>query len=566
MEDGVEFELALKNEMSGPAHEAKSAISELTAALKANSEAIRGAEGGHKKLGESLHEAGEKAKESEGFFKEFGKSLIPQIALGELAAEGIKKIGETIVEGFKFAVEASEFKENMTDAYSVVLDSADQGKAMFEEVDALAATVHMPAEKAHELASSLMLQGLESQEAVQSTIAAVSDLQRTGLAAGAAKLQSTIERSLAAGHFELGKGGKSLKGTGVSVDELYAQLAHNLHKSVQEVQYEMKAGKISVEDGTLALTGAIDKGKVGIIAAGKYGIGDVVTDIKNTVRGLFQETNVSPLIDAFKSVAESIKPGSEGAKEFKETLDGLVSVAGDLVSAAASIAGAFGDAFLGLKHLAEGAIDTLSDVGKKIQDTFGTKEDKAWSAQAEKDVDERQNKLLRERSGKAWVADAVKGGGIDIDKWAAEGDAKNAAVVAIPVGHDIGQGLAYGIRETKADVYAAGHELGKAAHEGAKAGADAHSPSRKMFELGQDMGEGLMLGWEDMLGDIHKGMSLSVMPPHLDVRGGQGGSRVVDIGGIHVEVHGVANADEIMTLLPSAIVDMLEQASNEAGA
>ena len=565
--EGVEFDLALKDEMSSPAHDAKAAVIELTAALKANAEAIKGAEGSHKRLGKSLHEAGEHAKEGKGFFEEFGKSLIPQIALAELAAEGIKKVGEAIVEGFKFAVEASEFKENMTDVYSVVLDSASEGRAMFEEVDKLAATVHMPAEKAHELASSLMLQGLESQEAVQSTIAAVSDLQRVGLGAGADKLQSIIGRSLAAGHFELGKGGKSLKGTGVSVDELYAELGRNLHKSVAEVKAEMKAGTIGVEEGTLALTHAIDKGKVGIVAAGKYGIGDVVTDIKNTVRGLFQETNVSPLIDAFKSIAESIKPGSDGAKEFKETLDGLVSVAGDLVNAGAAIAGAFKDAFLGIKHLAEDAIDALSGVGKKVQDVFGSQKDKDFSSQAERDVANRENNEMKVRSGKAWIDDAKKGGGLDLDKLFDEKDAQNASVVAQPVGKEIGQGLAFGIRQSHEEIHAAGVEGGKHAVAGFREGADAHSPSRATFALGQDMGEGLLLGWEDRLDDVHKGMSLSVMPPSLDVKGGRGGGgRSIDVGGIHVEVHGVANADEIMNLLPSAIVDLLEQASNEAGA
>jgi hypothetical protein len=38
------------------------------------------------------------------------------------------------------------------------------------------------------------------------------------------------------------------------------------------------------------------------------------------------------------------------------------------------------------------------------------------------------------------------------------------------------------------------------------------------------------------------------------------------MGGVTVQIHGVAHAEDILTLLPSALVDVLEQASNEAGA
>lgn len=563
MEDGLEFDLALKNEMSGPANEAKSAILELTAALKANAEAVKAAEGGHKKHADGFKEVGKHAKESEGILKEFTSSLIPQIALGELAAEGLKKIGETIVESFKFAVEAGEFKENMTDVYSVVLDSADEGKAMFKEVDELAKNVHMPADKAHELASSLMLQGLESQEAVQSTIAAVSDLQRVGLAAGADKLQAIIGRSLAEGHFSVKA--KQLKGTGVSIDDLYSELAHNLHTSVTNVKEEMKEGKIGVEEGTLALTNAIDKGKVGTIAAAKYTFGDVMTDAKNAIRGVFQETDTKPLIDAFKSMADNLKPGTEGAKELKETMDGLITVAGSLIDLAGTLGSALETAFLGIKHAAEGLRDAAQDAFDWITKTAGatlqSPKDKAWSDQAEKDVEARQNKEMRERSGTAWIDDAKKGGGLDIDKFIKEEEAKATAA-----GVDIGQGLADGLRQKADEIHKAGKELGIAAHEGAKEGADAHSPSRKMFGLGEDMGEGLMLGWESQLDDLHDSLSMTIMPPALDVApSNPGGGRHIDASGMHVEINGVSGAEDILSLLPSAIVDALEQAANEMG-
>lgn len=566
MEDGIEFDLALKNEMSGPAQEAKKSIHALAEEAGLGGEAIA-------KLGKHVKEAGEHAKESKGVFEEFGKSMIPQIALGELAAEGIKKVGQAMIEGVKFAIQASEFKENMTDAYAVILNGAEEGKAMFKEVDKLAATVHMPAEKAHELASSLMMQGLKSEEAVQSTIAAVSDLQRTGLAAGADKLQGLIGRSLASGHFDVKS--RQLKGTGVSIDELYLEIARNMHKGVAQVKLEMKEGKISTEDGVLALTNAIDKGKVGVIAAGKYGIGDAVTDIKNKVRGLFQEADAGPVVDAFKHLAESIAPGTDGAKEFKDVLDGIISLTGGLVDMAGTIGSAFGTAFSTIKSLATGAMGLLRDAGQKVQDLLGTKADKDWSKQAEKDVDTRVNKDIENRHGGAWweshkgqqVTDKeLEDMSVGLSKDVPQGPSPEAKEKAAITGKDIGTGLALGLQFSEEQVRAAGVGLGKAAHEGAKAGADAHSPSRKMMSLGEDMADGLMLGWEGALGDVHESLS-GVMPPKLTAAGaaGSGGKQItIEVGGI--AIHGVAHAEDILTLLPSALTDVLEQAALEMGA
>ena len=133
-------------------------------------------------------------------------------------------------------------------------------------------------------------------------------------------------------------------------------------------------------------------------------------------------------------------------------------------------------------------------------------------------------------------------------------------------GADIGTGIADGIRGTHPDVKAAGHEAGKAALEGAREATDSHSPSRKMAELGRGMTDGFALGIEDGIGDAQGALEWAVRPPDMAPANGNGGSRHVEVGGIHVEIHTGAHADEIVTLLESQLVDVLERAAMEAGA
>ena len=582
----MEEEFRIKDEASSPVKAMTEALHGLTEALKSSAGASEKAEYGYGKLGRAAREAGEHAEKAHkhdggGFFS----SLIPEIAAGELAAEGLKKLAEAAVEGVKFAIEASEFKENMVDAYGAIQGGAEEGEKTFQEIDALAKKIHAPTEKAHELAQRLMLSGLENTEAVTETIKAVTALQRTGLEAGAQKLQMIVERGEAAGHFDLSA--KMLKGTGASVDAVYRGIAERLHVNQANVKAMIKAGQVDVETGVLALDEAVNLGRAGQIAAKKLTLSDVMVDAKNTIRGLFQEANSGPIVDAFGRIADSIKPGTEGAEKFKATLDGIISAVAGLIDLGGQLASWGASAFKAAHDAADGALSALKEAAEWAAKIAGRdKKDEAWSDAAEKDVDRREDKELR---GK--VMRAQMPGSIDVDQWAAQEDARNATgQVAVgqersadeardrglhapgeveearKTGADIGTGIAEGIRGTHPDVKAAGHEAGKAALEGAREATDSHSPSRKMAELGRGMTDGFALGIEDGIGSAQGALEWAVRPPDMAPANGNGGSRHVEVGGIHVEIHTGAHADEIVTLLESQLVDVLERAALEAGA
>lgn len=564
MSDGFEFVTAIKDEASGPADNTISALDRLTAALDRNEAAFKRNQGAHKGLGESLQDVGRHAKESKGFLSEFGESLIPQIALGELAAEGIKKIGEGIIEGAKFAIEASEFRENTELAYATVLGTAEEGKRTYEEIDKLARVNHLPAEQAQGLASELMLQGLQNQKELTDTVAAVGALQRTGQEQGANRLKKIVESSLVTEKFQVNA--KQLRGTGVQIDELYADIADRLHVGKDQVKALMKAGKVDVDVGVAALDDAVNKGNIGKLAAQKYGVPDALTDIKNNLRGLFQNTDASPITNSLKGIADGLKEGTEGGKALQDTISTLIDLTGGLVSAGTGLASGLASAFKEIKSLAQGAIDSIHDLSKPAPGS--------WGAQADKDVDARIHKELmaaKERADLQDLQDQEKPGAKPFKdplhpdlKDPVEKARAEALERGKTIGGDISTGMAEGIRDQKAAVDKAISDVAGGVITKGKEKLDSHSPSRKMMALGRDTVSGFEMGLEDGKDRAASVMSFDVQAPKVQPSGGSSRGAVY-VGGLTIEINGVSHADEILPLVEEHVADVFERLQLELG-
>jgi hypothetical protein len=377
-----------------------------------------------------------------------------------------------------------------------------------------------------------------------------------------------------------------LKGTGASVDAVYRGIAERLHVNQVNVKDMIKAGTVDVETGVMALDEAINLGKAGQIAAKKLTLSDVMVDAKNTIRGLFQEANSGPIVDAFGRIADSIKPGTEGAEKFKDTIDGIINAVAGLIDLGGQLASWGASAFKAAHDAADATLGALKEAAEWAAKIAGRdKKDEAWSNAGEAEIEKREDKQVR-----AAISKKAMPGSIDVEQWAAAEDARNATgQVAVgqersadeardrglhapgeveearKTGADIGTGIADGIRGTHPDVKAAGHEAGKAALEGAREATDSHSPSRKMAELGRGMTDGFALGIDDGIDKAQGALEWAVRPPEMAPANGNGGSRTVDVGGVHVTIHSGASADEIATLLESQLVDVLERAALEAG-
>ena len=340
MAEGFEYIAEIRDEMSGPADAIKKSLHGLQEAFHATGEAEKKARDSSGRFISSQRSAVEalghhtegmaKAKEHLTGFSEqwhkFGESMIPQVAIGELVAEGIKKVGEAaieaakavaefVIETTKFAVEASEFKEATIGAYEAIQGTAEEGERTYAAIEKLAASMHMPTDKAQDIAKTLMEQGLENVGLVKGAIETISNLERAGLGGAADKFKSVIERSLSAGHFVMPK-----KLSGIQQESVYGELAKELGKSVAEVKRDMKAGLIATEAGIGALETVVNSSKIAEIARKKFTMADALTDLQNAWRSMLQDIDASPLTDAFRDFVSIFQDGSSSAGDMKDVM------------------------------------------------------------------------------------------------------------------------------------------------------------------------------------------------------------------------------------------------------
>lgn len=102
------------------------------------------------------------------------------------------------------------------------------------------------------------------------------------------------------------------------------------------------------------------------------------------------------------------------------------------------------------------------------------------------------------------------------------GDTNNLGGASRQSGKDIASGLVDGMESMVAMVRAAGKRLGQSGVEGAREGADAHSPSRATQRLAHDMGDGEILGFRERAGAVAEAAQKALVP---DVDTGKGGAR-----------------------------------------
>jgi hypothetical protein len=293
------------------------------------------------RFGNEIENLGKKTNRANGFLNQLHSRLFGQLAAASLAARAIRYVGRELKEFAEFDLNAPVFKENTELAYATVLKSAEKGKRTFETLDDIAREVHLPSEKAHDIATHLMEQGLHDTLRVSQVIEASAALIRTGNEKGAEKLMSIIDRSIAVGHFGTGgKGGgraaRQFAGLGIS-----ATLAH-----------ELASGKVTVEDGIKKIYDAIEGGDIGKVAKARFDLKDFGADVSNTFRRVAQNTDLHGFDASLRGLDESItKLGQDGG-----LLNTVFQGAADAFGWAASRAAEF---TTGIEHLAEGLRDAF---------------------------------------------------------------------------------------------------------------------------------------------------------------------------------------------------------------
>ena len=520
--EGFAFETELVDHMSGPAGKEAESLENLAKAAMHAEGAVHG-------LGEAHKHASAEILTAKGFMREFGHSLVPEVALGELAAEGVKKIaesavevaetfGELAVEGVHFALEMSEFKENAIAAYTIVKGTAAEGEETFQQIEELGLAIHAPVEKAQNMAQQLMQEGLENTQAVKDVIQSVTELQRTGNERGADRLQTLIERSLAAGTFTVK--GKALAGTGIQMPALVQQLATDLHQPLARVKEELKAGKIVAEEGISALESVFYKSKIHQIAEEKFSLGDLATDMRNSFKGMFEDFDVSPIMDPLRDLATLIDGNTASGRLLGTTIhmgfQGLIDITGDAIEEVTL----FG---LNLEKWAlKGLLAVMPlirmlgevvELGQKVREALGIK-------------------------GETYGVGILKG----FDEW------RHRIGGRVEPGEP---GFVGPVQAPVDEAHKAGKQIADGLVGGVKDGLGIHSPSAVMAELGHHAADGFAIGVDQGTRDMPESRSVTV-----------------ENGAIQVTVHAPqahATAEEIREVTTSALEDVLEQLILELG-
>lgn len=585
--EGYEYLVSIKDELTANTNEMVKGLTRLELALKKTDEAAERANDAIKKVGSGGHGLASGISYAVRSFDDLRRGG-GYAANGLLdAAKAAERLGPGgVIAGIGIAalaadvgitalsLEMSEFKKNTTEAYEVL--GGGGGAKKFEQLDALSESIHAPAVKVHEFASSLMSEGLTNQEALYKTVRAVTDLQRVGLDSGAQKIQSIVSRSLAEGHLDIGKKGRGLAGTGVTEDAL----ASVLGVSRKKLDADLKSGKISVEQGIQAIDDVIIKGKIGDLAQKKFTATDAFADLHNAIRKTFQDADASPLTDALKEVSEGFRDGSDNANTLKDIIQTTIEAGGGLIRWADDLKNAFSEDFQAAKDAASSAFDWIvahdpthsaAEKAKRLKDIhFGE------HMMAREEAVQRQQKAQSELQGLAnsgasvsELAKAAKRKGVEItlvdrpreNASKSELDAFRTKVkeygdMSDPNGHPI-----HDERIVK-PVHKLGVDAAKGMIEGARGseGFDAHSPSRKMFDIGVDAAEGLQGG---------AAAAASLYAPdegRADPRSSPGRSAPsvkVDVGGLHFQGH--LDLEDFGPLLESMVADVFERAALELG-
>lgn len=556
--EGFQFETEIKDGMSGPAKAEVAALDSLESAAHRAEKAVHS-------LGAETEHAGKLSGEAKGFLKEFTGSLVPEIALGEVAAESIKKVGEAIyevgerlvdfgIEGVKFSLEAAEFRENMSAAFSIVSGTADEGEKTYAAIERIASSQHLSIAKSGALAKELALSGVENVEALSASVSAIGALQRVGLEQGAEKVTRIIEQSEALGHLQLPK---RLAGTGLNVEGLTASLAARLHETPEAIKRELQQGKINADVGIAAIVDSINSGKVGQLAAKKFDLKDVATDWHNVWQQLTEDVDSGPLTTSLRNFVSIFQDGSGSAASLKDEIvtdvNGIIRWLGALVDAGETMALRLELGFLEGKLAAKPMLDEMARVGIYTPSMF----ELGTAAQT-----------LARYMTEAAVAAAY----LVFEVQRVQGWLGGAGAAALHAG---GQSSAEGFVGGLVDGLTGGHarvigeieSLGRDAVNALRRVWDSHSPSRVAFDIGAGIPEGMALGADSGSDRAASALGDALSPPDFS-HGIGGGSRSYTIasGAVQITVSGGSLDEEtIHRVVTNALTDVLEQTVEELG-
>lgn len=538
-------------------------------------------------------------------------ALVNPVTLAAGAFLGLgAALGFLLVKGVSLSLSAAQAKEDVEDSLSLVLDTQEAVESTYDGLSDIADKLGAPVAATQKMAESLALAGVESKDTLLDAVDAIQTASKFSDVAGQ-KLQSIVEKAGAAGAFKLDA--KALKGTGVSIKDVTAQLAADTGKGVKQVEAEMKAGKISLETGVQALSKAVDV-KLGAGAREKAtGFDESITRIGNKMTKIFENVNIKPFEEALSRVVDLFDSTGDQAGLVQDVLDAVFKLMADAVPYAEGL-------LLGLELALLNIYNATFPLRKALKEAFGG-HDLLPSVQSMDDA------LMLVADAVGWVVTQLAE--LASHKVILYGLALAAAAVIVPfvtlislpyllvaafvallaagakveswllglgeealtAGANLVDGLVQGILDAGPKLLQSIKDLAGQGLDAFKSVFKIHSPSLVMAEVGENLGLGLEKGLETVSpartmedeaedardaatstgGPSSRFPALSPQLPSAAPSGGSASSGsdrptiTVDMRNMQVTITGVKGAEDVAPSMMTALGDLLEQAGLTLG-
>ncbi len=346
MPDSLKFQLELVDKMTKPGKEMAAQLAKLKLQLNAANQAVKQTEAALNKLQKAkvvdiatyrkltaelehnraaqngyrqsiLSLAAPQADHNEQMTESVTKGVLLgniYTKLGEVAFAAGRKIVELGIGGAELAIHAVELKMDTLDALEAFVGTAEAAKEIYGRIEDMQGQVAMSQERGMGLARELSAAGVTNKDALVDAIQAIGQVESVLGGGAGGRIQSIIERSSASGKFKFNA--KQLAGTGVQSSAIAAALG----MTPAQMDAQMKAGKITAEQGIAALAKAVSQKFAGVAGKQVLDIGNQFQHFKDNVSKLFEDVNTDGFLSALHDVLSMFDQSTESGRILKTVI------------------------------------------------------------------------------------------------------------------------------------------------------------------------------------------------------------------------------------------------------
>lgn len=449
-------------------------------------------------------------------------------------------VGGALFEGGKMALEASRAKREMVEAFAAFGGGEKAGQATLDMIRSLEKEVPESEGQLATWAKKLEAAGTTDLSKLHDQLTAVAAAQALIPGAGAKALAMIQKLQVQAPGAKLKFNAAKLAGVGVTEEELLAQLG----MTPKAFELAKKQGKVTGAQLADAITSVLKTKGQPALQAAALDLGTQWGKLKDNVQRLFEDVNPMPFLQA---VHKLIDFGGAGGSVFKYLKQTVTTVFNTLFSAASKVLPYVRQFLLGL---AIGAVKfwiSLRPALQAIGQLFSTIHLGGGGTMQ-----------FMVRLGAVVGETAAEFVNLVVTVVRAVAAVVDFGERAYTAAKDFIAGLVNGITSGATMVADAAKGVAKGAIDGFKNMLGIHSPSQVMAGMGANMAAGLQQGIDDNARGPQSAMLDLAAPPRPAASSGGGDSGGITVGQIG-PFYGVKDGEHAGELVKVAVADMFEQ-------